>query len=304
MIALLIFITSGFGLGACIGYPTDEPPGDELESFSLYLLMDEELDVTELEDAQVDDLELQEQPLITVDDIGFYDWSSHTFTMTDEAASRLPSPSVFGAPFVLVSQGERQYLGFFWTMVSSLICSHPVIFVDPPMDRCAYTIEAGYHDPEGGEGTDPRANQMIKEALARVGKLKSEISAADLNTLAGNVYILTITHIWDGSSGSPQFPSDELSECDYGAVDDGPQYEVRISEDGHQIEIVGHDFSEPIVGHRSEGTGQSVRFDLQLFAGGRFRIWIQGVKLTAELTAYGSGLPIISSERGELSEKP
>jgi len=36
------------------------------------------------------------------------------------------------------------------------------------------------------------------------------------------------------------------------------------------------------------------------FAGGRFVVWAADVGLQAELTIYGSGVPIVSSERGPL----
>ena len=44
------------------------------------------------------------------------------------------------------------------------------------------------------------------------------------------------------------------------------------------------------------------RYEIEegLFAGGRFIVWIADDHFEAELTVYGSGVPIVTSERGRL----
>ena len=59
---------------------------------------------------------------------------------------------------------------------------------------------------------------------------------------------------------------------------------------------------DSISGTIMESTEQYKQYDLDegLFAGGRFNVWITDGAFEAEFTVYGSGVPIIRSERGFL----
>jgi hypothetical protein len=98
---------------------------------------------------------------------------------------------------------------------------------------------------------------------------------------------------------TPQLPHGELSESDYVETDDGAAYEVAFSVDDTRVEIG----ETPLVGTLSADDNERLYFDLQegTFAGGRFVVWATDGGLEAELTIYGSGVPIIKSERGPLS---
>jgi hypothetical protein len=277
----------------------------DLDAFSVYLLDDPALTLLNLEYPDVNELELQSRPLFTADDIMSYDWNRHTFTLTKTATAELPSPGVFGVPFVLVSQGQRQYLGFFWSMVSSVACPHPVIFVDQYADGCLYSIEAGIPDPEHAGEVDPRQSQAIKEALQAAGILINAINIqTQLSSLAGNEFVLQVNRIWERPDfGMPTHPFDELSECDYNPVNEGPQYGVRFSEECDEVELTGHNLmGDPAVGYISADSDEFIRFEFQYWAGGRLNVWSLGDNLEVELTQYGSGVPIVNSERGELLE--
>lgn len=67
------------------------------------------------------------------------------------------------------------------------------------------------------------------------------------------------------------------------------------------ISIMG----DSISGTLMEGTEEYKEYDLDkgLFADGRFVVWITDSNFEAEYTVYGSGAPIIRSERGPLSLK-
>jgi len=120
---------------------------------------------------------------------------------------------------------------------------------------------------------------------------------AQLALLVGNSFVLEIDR---RMSGSPDvhFPKEDLQESDYEESNDRAQYNVTFSEDGQIVTI------EPgsISGIKIKDGGESILYELDkgLFAGGRFVVWTNNDIFEAELTIYGSGLPIIKSERGNL----
>ena len=114
--------------------------------------------------------------------------------------------------------------------------------------------------------------------------------------LGGNDFILEVSRI--SEYPNVQFPSDQLNEKDYVEINHGSEYEVSFSEDNKTISIMHDSISGTIM----EDTEQYKKYDLDkgLFAGGRFIVWITDGQFEAEYTIYGSGVPIIKSERGYL----
>ncbi len=114
--------------------------------------------------------------------------------------------------------------------------------------------------------------------------------------LGGKNFILEVSRISEYPIA--RFPSDQLTENDYVEINHGSEYEVSFSKDMQIISIM-HD---SISGTLMEGTEEYKKFDLDkgLFAGGRFIVWITENQFEAEYTIYGSGVPIIRSERGYL----
>ncbi len=128
-----------------------------------------------------------------------------------------------------------------------------------------------------------------------------------------------------------QLPTDELPETAYVPMENPPVWRVLISEDGARISVEANpaDLGAPadpaeaadevapadplgatgaaasqtaIPGRRTSSDGDRLWYDLDTFTGGRFVIWQTPEGLQAEMTLYGSGLPIISSVRGRLVE--
>lgn len=94
-----------------------------------------------------------------------------------------------------------------------------------------------------------------------------------------------------------------FDEDGYQAVDPTDRYEVVISQVLDHVTITPE--TEPAIESTlAKGTAGTLSYDLDAFAGGRFLIWTLGSGLQAELTLYGSGVPIVSSERGELIAEP
>lgn len=95
-------------------------------------------DLPDSENIDIDSLKLKETPILTLKDIQKYYWEEQTFIMKkDLLAERLNvqpgelSVPVNGLPYVVVVNGERIYLGKFWTLLSSLLAPfEPLIYIE------------------------------------------------------------------------------------------------------------------------------------------------------------------------------
>lgn len=114
--------------------------------------------------------------------------------------------------------------------------------------------------------------------------------------LSGNDFKLEVNAI--SEYPNVQLPTDQLNESDYKAIDYESEYAVSFSKDLQTISIMRDSISGLII----EDMELYKAYDLNsgLFAGGRFIVWITDGKFEAEFTVYGSGVPIIMSERGIL----
>lgn len=141
-------------------------------NFSIYLVQN--LSATEAMSRKLDELPLENIPILTHKEIETYNWKEHTFSLKEgysleeKLEGKVP---LSGKPFVVVTDGERIYMGSFWTLISSLyIPGIPTIssiwFKGNKND--SYTI--GYGDKEH----DPRDDIRIYEALKGLGKIKQE----------------------------------------------------------------------------------------------------------------------------------
>lgn len=118
----------------------------------------------------------------------------------------------------------------------------------------------------------------------------------DFSLLKGGDYILKVDRV--STAPNVQFPWDSLYESYYTVINEDIKHEVTFTEDGKMISIK----PGPVSGEKTKDGEISKYYELVdgLFAGGRFIIWKNNEKIEAEYTIYGSGLPIIKSERGKL----
>ena len=144
--------------------------------FSVYLLADDG-PATELLQVDLQDLQLQEEPILSADDVIAYSWESHDIELTPEAFGRIrqlfAKPlEVRGIPFVVSVDTDRIYAGAFWTPASST--SFDGVVIPQPLDpqQHAVGIELGYPSPEAFTGRDPRSDQRILRSLEARGKLR------------------------------------------------------------------------------------------------------------------------------------
>lgn len=125
---------------------------------------------------------------------------------------------------------------------------------------------------------------------------KQTENTVDYSDLNGRKFILKVDRVAVGPD--VQFPDDALQEDDYNPADEDIRHEVTFSEDGQEITIE----PGPVAGIRTKDDEESLYYQLGegLFAGGRFVIWTDNKEFEAEMTIYGSGIPVIRSERGIL----
>ena len=123
-----------------------------------------------------------------------------------------------------------------------------------------------------------------------------EAKGLDFQQLQGKEFILVVNRI--SVHPDVQLPSENLTEKNFNPIEFTSEYEVSFSEDLQTIYLSRDSISGTIV---SEDESQRL-YDLKagLFAGGRFIVWIVNDGFEAEYTVYGSGVPIIQSERGKL----
>lgn len=150
---------------------------------------------------------------------------------------------------------------------------------------------------------------MANGALAALVAVVFQLSlgcaddGADLSQLDGRSFTLDVDRI--ASNPDVEFPFEELREADYEESTEGSQYDVSFSREPETVTIAGRPAPEETVVIR--GNFETELEDFRhyaivegLLAGGRFNVWIAEDQFQAELTVYGSGIPIIQSERGRL----
>jgi len=157
----------GLALGGC---------GAKPGGFALFLLADDR-PATALASVSLADLPLHDEPLLTDEDLAWYDEATHEMELTPDGYARLqqvfPTPvRVDGIPFVVCVGRERIYAGAFWTPVSSLSYDGVVIMRTFAQDQTTIQISLGYPGTSFFTGQDPRSDTRVMQALASAGKLK------------------------------------------------------------------------------------------------------------------------------------
>jgi len=79
----------------------------------------------------LEDLKLQEEPLLGDGDFTQYDAKGHRLRLTDKALAKFPKKvDVWGVPFVVVVDGRRWYMGSFYNPISSYMGPAPNTTID------------------------------------------------------------------------------------------------------------------------------------------------------------------------------
>jgi hypothetical protein len=148
-------------------------PGEHAAEFGMFLLSNDTLNTNDVKYISLNELMLKENPLIDIDDVVLYHWSDHSIDLTDEGFAKFRSVegmvrSTYGLPFVIVTGGEKVYLGTIYPYYSSYIHPDlPFIGVSPFL---SLTIERAVDD----RIADVRSDERVYNALQRRGKLLRE----------------------------------------------------------------------------------------------------------------------------------
>ncbi len=200
---LLITVLAGLVLAAGCGGPKAE------EVFAIYLLEENPPAASPGQPlGSLDELTLQAEPLLTIADLDFYDYATHCIYLNDQAvpfAARFPSANV--SSFVLVAGGERCYLGYFISPVSSYLPMTPFIMMDANFSFYPEDILAIYYPQVLDISEDVRRDGRIRDSLLAAGKLReglsvalSDVAVADRRAGATTLsYTITITNNDDGA---------------------------------------------------------------------------------------------------------
>jgi len=164
----------------------ENPPHD----FEIYLLDDPNIkieDILSLELVNQDkqalaNIEIQQHPWLTDDDIRMYDFSSHLLYLKHNKYDYLPEPiqldvpaSWYDKPFMVVADGQRRYVGYFSGFYSSNLWPLPVIDNSYnffyPEDLLIITWQWFNHDT-----TDSRNDFFVMESLNNAGVLHNGLN--------------------------------------------------------------------------------------------------------------------------------
>ncbi len=141
------------------------------DCFSMYLV--EGVNTYNATQMHINDLKLENIPLITERNIEAYIWNEHRIDLImNDSLFKSLEEKVFwrvpmnGKPFVIVCNGKRLYVGTFWTALSSLNAPNcPYIMSDNKESKSLYIKN---YD----EKKNLRNNKVLKNALKEAGKLK------------------------------------------------------------------------------------------------------------------------------------
>jgi hypothetical protein len=149
----------------------------EGEGFAIYLTKG---DIPPEQMPALSNIDIEEQPVIAMNDIIAYNAETHEITLTAsayESISKLEVP-VRGKSFVVCVNRKPIYWGAFWTPISSI--SFDGVTIWKPLssqEPKVVKLELGYPSPAFYGGEDPRNNAEVMESLEQAGKLTTMPSA-------------------------------------------------------------------------------------------------------------------------------
>jgi hypothetical protein len=168
-LAVLIMVSAILLLSGCAA--------SEGEGFAIYLTQG---DIPPAQMEALSHVDIEEQPIISMEDIITYNAQTHEITITTSAFERISQLEVpvRGKSFVVCVDRGPIYWGAFWTPISSVSFDGVTIWKPlGPREPEIIKLELGYPSPAFYEGDDPRNNSQVMESLEQAGKLINMPSA-------------------------------------------------------------------------------------------------------------------------------
>ena len=128
-----------------------------------------------------------------------------------------------------------------------------------------------------------------------IGCKNNAENSTNPGTVSSNMYTFQIAMV--AVNPKVNLPTDSIPASRYQADTGRRSYSVRFSRGLDSVFIQ----NDSIIGIKYLDTLNFRKYNItNLFAGGRFIVWTNTQPQTAEYTVYGSGVPIIKSERGTM----
>ncbi len=164
IVRLLIALFLVFMLSGCSQENRDN-------GFAIYLVKN--LTPQELIGATPAGIQLEDEPVIAMDELISYTRETHELEVKPSAFARIKELDVpvHGRPFAVCLGRKVVYTGAFWTPISSVGFSG-IIIMKPLTENETLQLAPGYPSDSFYRGNDPRNNTEIFAALEKVGKLR------------------------------------------------------------------------------------------------------------------------------------
>jgi hypothetical protein len=165
-------------------FPWSPPASETLkEGFAIYLTKG---DIPPAQMEALSQVNIAEQPIITIEDVITYNAQTHELKLTTNAfehISQLDVP-VRGKSFLVCVDKRPIYWGAFWTPISSI--SFDGVTIWKPLrskEPNVITLELGYPSTSFYGGDDPRNNEEVMKSLEQAGRLISKLSITTVDRL-------------------------------------------------------------------------------------------------------------------------
>jgi hypothetical protein len=110
-------------------------------------------------------------PVISEKDIVTVDFSNKLMKVKPAVFARLPNASVWGTQFILVVDGQRIFLGNFWTPLSSFSTTTPTLLPSPSPEWSSLFLSGLRTKDDPDPWSDPRVVQSLKK-LHKLGHVE------------------------------------------------------------------------------------------------------------------------------------
>ena len=171
----ILFLRTIFIISSCVFlYQCTCPTKSDIKNdFALYLLKDSSIEIYDILDTPLSELELENEPWLSTDDIDFYDFSTHCIYLKKEVKSLFNDTidvlfphSWWDKAFIVCADKKKIYKGFFHPGPSSMYASD-IPHISDFSQFALYPADVLKIDwfPSLEVPDDIRNNNQIKEAL-------------------------------------------------------------------------------------------------------------------------------------------
>jgi hypothetical protein len=139
--------------------------GEQRERLAFYLVKSG-IEISHLNEVQLGAVKLEDNPMLTLDDIVSISKSDNTIELNEHAFERFSRLDP-GTPFAICIDGAPKYLGRAWKQILSATSDSIVAIVQYPLQRRLIRIAAGYPTAAYFSGKDKEVGSTIVSLIQR-----------------------------------------------------------------------------------------------------------------------------------------